>query len=78
MDKKKLKGSNLKMLNDQWQCTDYRKQDLLRAAPVVGTTSYADQMVSAVSSCEKNTTFMKHGNHTKLEEEINNGMPSNY
>lgn len=73
MDKKQ-KGSNWKLLNDQWQCTDFRKQDLLWAAPVVRTPAYAEWMVSVVISCEKNATFIKHVNYTKLEEEINNGM----
>lgn len=50
----------------------------MRAAPVVGTTACAEQMVSVVISCEKNATFIKHVNHTKLEEEINNGLQRNY
>lgn len=71
---KKLKVSIWKLLNDQWQWTDYRKQDYW----VVGTTAYAEQMVSVVISCEKNAMFIKHVSHAKLVEEINNGLQSNY
>lgn len=74
----KLKGSNPKLLNDQWHCTDYRDQDLLRAAPIVGTPACAEWMVSVVISCEKSATFIKHVGYTRLGEEINNGTQSKY
>lgn len=74
----KLTGSNSRLLNDQGQCTDYRKEDLLSASRVVGSPAYADWRVSVVISWGKGHIFIKHVDYTKLEEKIRNGTQSDY